>query len=568
LNRILQLEPNNIAALKLMGNVAIAQGDTSRAIKYLHKVAEYEPDQAESHTKLGLGLMLEGEGESGAITLKKAIELDSNSELVEFVLISHQLNKGELQAALDAAKDFTARYPEAALAWNSLAMVQLKSEQIDEAIGTFQHVLKIKPGELGASSSLAALAMTKNNTTEAIQYYETALTYHPAHTLTLTRLARLKWRLGRGAEMQPLLEEVLKQRPDSLETRVLLADLYIRAKKPERALTLLMEVNNDDTRSPLYIGTLGSAQMAAGQTTEAAANFERLVALRPTVSFYLKLAQAYAKLGDTAKLDSTLDHILQREPNHLTAQVMKLKVLIHNKEQQQASELLRELKNTAPNNPELYIQEAKLALLNSDPKSAIKANQQAFKLAPSSKTVSALALAYWQDGKQKTSVQTMTNWLAENPDDLVVQYNLANLYLLAHQHDKARQALTAFVKQRPNHVAALTNLALLTKESNLELALKHGEKAFHLAPETPLVQDMMGQLLLEQGKNTRARRLFEKALQQAPRDPTINYHWAQALALTGDKEKAIQTLATILDREQSFQGKKDAHLLLSQLTGG
>jgi predicted Zn-dependent protease len=87
-----------------------------------------------------------------------------------------------------------------------------------------------------------------------------------------------------------------------------------------------------------------------------------------------------------------------------------------------------------------------------------------------------------------------------------------------------------------------------------------------LAPNAPEVMDTLGMLLLEKDETKRGLRLLRKASDKAPNNPNIRYHFAQALAHSGDKVQARQVLNELLNTKQPFAEKKEARALLQALS--
>jgi Flp pilus assembly protein TadD len=143
---------------------------------------------------------------------------------------------------------------------------------------------------------------------------------------------------------------------------------------------------------------------------------------------------------------------------------------------------------------------------------------------------------------------------------------LANLHLSLKHDKEATLAFTKVVEQAPNNVVALNNLAWLLREDDPVNALRHAEQAMELAPNAPEVMDTLGMLLLEKDETKRGLRLLRKASDKAPNNPNIRYHFAQALAHSGDKAQARQVLNDLLNTKQPFAEKKEARALLQALS--
>lgn len=564
---ILQQHPDDLLTLKLMANIAMKLGNTTEAIDYMRKVADQEPDVAESHLRLGLGLLVGGEGESGVLELNKALELETEYKLVEFVLVLNYIREGKLDEAFSAAREFTIKYPDSPMAWNLLGLVQIKQKQTDAARLSFEKVLEVHPGEPGAANNLAILALQRGEVDEAIRLYETVLEHRPGDIDTVVKLAKLLTRQGHTPQLQNLLEETVKAFPNELEPVVLLADIYQKKGESSKALGLLREVQDQFAEYPVYLATLGHFQLENGDTVNATNSLERLVKMTPRSALsHQKLAEAYYLAGNMTKLEPVLERALALDPDHLPSGIMRVKMLIQQGQFDAAASHLKELHTAYPEYPELFVLEARLALAQDRPEDGVKAYQEAMKRVPDRDLVGQLALAHLRAGQQEAGIQTMKDWLTKHPDDFVVQYNLANLYLAVNRNEEARQAFTKVIERRPDHILALTNLALLTQATDPDKAMLYAELALKLAPDASLVQDAKAQLLLQQGKTKEALRMLDNAIVVDPNNLTIRYHHALALSRQGEKVRAIRELQDILKEDRRFRQDEEAQDLLRILT--
>jgi tetratricopeptide (TPR) repeat protein len=241
-------------------------------------------------------------------------------------------------------------------------------------------------------------------------------------------------------------------------------------------------------------------------------------------------------------------------------------LLIEQDKLEEAARLLQALQTAHPDQPELLLQQARLAQAQGKPGAAVKDYQEALKRAPNPDLLGQLALAQWQAGQREASFKTMQDWLADHPEDTMVRYNLANLYLAAGRHEEARQAFARVIEAYPTHPVALTNLALLTRETDPDKALAYARLAHTFSPDAPVVQDALAQILLDRGDTDEALGLLEQAVVKAPNDLQIRFHWAEALARNGETAKAEQELGRILGEDKRFAGEAEASALLEDLS--
>jgi Tfp pilus assembly protein PilF len=121
------------------------------------------------------------------------------------------------------------------------------------------------------------------------------------------------------------------------------------------------------------------------------------------------------------------------------------------------------------------------------------------------------------------------------------------------------------LKQNPQYVPALNNLATAYQQEKDPQALEYAEKAYQLAPDSPMIADTLGWILVEQGNLSRGLPLLAAAVSMAPAAAQIRYHFILGLVKAGDKEKARKELEQLLATNKQFSSLNEAKILLKQL---
>ena len=91
------------------------------------------------------------------------------------------------------------------------------------------------------------------------------------------------------------------------------------------------------------------------------------------------------------------------------------------------------------------------------------------------------------------------------------------------------------------------------------------EQALKLAPANPNVQDTLGWILVQTNQTARGLDLLRRAAAAAPKSGSIRYHYAAALARSGDKARARAELQKLLADTPTFPETQAAKALLNSL---
>ena len=91
------------------------------------------------------------------------------------------------------------------------------------------------------------------------------------------------------------------------------------------------------------------------------------------------------------------------------------------------------------------------------------------------------------------------------------------------------------------------------------------ERAHSLQPDNAAITDTLGWLKLKNGDLQGALKLLEIAADKSPDNPEIKYHLADALAQSGELDRARSILAEIIGTATDFPARADAERLAESI---
>ena len=177
------------------------------------------------------------------------------------------------------------------------------------------------------------------------------------------------------------------------------------------------------------------------------------------------------------------------------------------------------------------------------------------------KLVNALRVA----GRQQEADKRLAQWMQQHPDDVRVQLYKAETLLADKKYKPAAAQLETTLKQFPNNVIALNNLALAYQQSQDTRAVEVAEQAHKLAPDEPVIMDTLGWILVEQGDAARGVPILRKARAKTPQARDIRYHLAVGLHKTGESAAARKELESLVAGDMRFAQAADTRALLKRL---
>ncbi len=520
--------PEDLFAVNLLADSLMRRKQTAEGITYLRQAVNLHPESGPAHLNLGLGLLFSGDEDAAIRQLKKARKLDPKLAAATQAEIEARLKKGDLDGALAAARAYRDAHPDQTAPLLLLARVQTARKASAEAARALRAVLRLAPGNPQANNGLADMALADGDLDQAEKRYRDTLSHHPDDYDTLMRLAAVQRRRNDAQGLRDALERALKVRPRAAEPLLRLARLDLAEGKPQQAFGRLSGARERLGDSAAFLTLIGEAELALGEYTQAKLDLQKVVRLLPDhAPAHFRLAKAYLGLRQKEGYWRELQRTLKLDPGHWRARLAVVDQLLGEARLDAAAKELEILRKQIPDRPGFLLRAGVLADLRHEPAKALAAYRQAFAKQPGSLNLLRLAKAEWRQGKRDQALGRLEAWVKQSPKDRLILSELANRYLELGRKD---EAITIFRKEleiAPKDAMAHNNLAWLLRASDPKAALRHAEKAVELAPNSPDLLDTLAMVLFEQGDDTRALRMIERALKQRPGDATLMQHKAR-----------------------------------------
>jgi putative PEP-CTERM system TPR-repeat lipoprotein len=559
--------PNDPTVVEIMGMIEFAKGDSDAALKLLEKATLLNPKAAFPQLGLGLSLLGKGEKEKGLAALEAATRLDETNTESWSLLALNQIQQGQFDKARKTIDGMKAKQPDSALPLNlegALYAAQGQGKQADER---FQAAWAKEPGNAMAGLNLARQAMAGGNKPEEARgYLEKILQAHPNDLDARLKMVELDAALGKYAEAETRLADTVKQFPEAVQPRVILARHFNRLGQPQRALPLLREIAPKHRDDPIFMETYTQVLVANRQAAQAVEAAKVWAGMAPrSADAHYWLARAYAEGNQAKNALQALDRALDLDRALLPARIMRVQMLALDKPDE-ASRLLEELRRDQPDNVEVLNLAGGLARLKGQAQAAMLAYQAAFDKAGTHETVMNLAQAQWLDGHQAQAAATLEAWRSKYPQDWQVRIMLSGMYADLKKDREALAELENANKAVPANPAILNDLAWRLRKGDPSAALSYAEKAYSIAPANLTIIDTLTALLLDTGSKERALRLLRQYRGQMSENFTLRYRYATALAEASDRPEAKRELQDLLAGKRPFPERDQAEALLQKLS--
>jgi predicted Zn-dependent protease len=278
------------------------------------------------------------------------------------------------------------------------------------------------------------------------------------------------------------------------------------------------------------------------------------------------LAESYLAARSTDLALAEANKSVEADPKDPRAKLTLARVDAARGAYDDARKLLDDLAADYPRDAGVADLRGSVALAQNRPEDAVADYRTAVALGDNGVYRARLASAQARAGHTEDAEKTLVQWLDTHPDDAAPREVLGDIYLSAKRFDEAQSQYEVVLKAAPNTAVAQNNLAwLLYRKGDAQGALDHARHAAALAPDDPRVLDTYGMALLKNRFTSDAVETLQKAAGGAPANPAIQFHFAQALASAGNKDKARDVLRALLGNGQVFDEREQAQKLLQEL---
>lgn len=549
--------------LALLGTTYLKHGKFEDSAASLERAAELAPDSLPIRTQLALSRLGSGNPEQAVAELQAIRAEDPSFAQADVMLVLAYLAQSDKDAALATANEMLAKHPENALAYNVLGYVQETRDDRDGARAAFQAALGKDDKFHPARINLARVAIQSGDLEGGRKHFQDVLDREPSHTFALLGMAALALQADKLDEAERLWLQAREQNVDAVAPRLLLAKHYRAKKNQAMSETLIKEAYKLAPYAVQVQAEYAEIMLQGRHFDEALSAANAVVERVPDSLPGLELlARIYNQSGDEAGLTKILERVAELAPDAIGAQVLLGRLAIRNKDHAEANRIADALiAGKDSQAPGYELRGDSLAA-----RDELAAARDAYLRAVEAQAVAGTVLKLDQvERRLGQGGDRLDRWLDEHPDDLQVRFARASYMQGQGDSSAAIAEYEQMLATQGANPIFLNNLAWLYFEANDDRALDTARRAHELAPSQPEIMDTYGWVLLAQGKREQGLDLLQKAAIAAPENPDIAYHAISALHDTGAVAKAREQLERLLAKHSEFSTRKDAEALLARM---
>ena len=554
----------NTALLAMIGRAQLAVGDTESAIRYFEEGIRSDPENPLLAIALAANYIQAGRYGDGQQLLESLPDSDDSRYYKKALLIASYLRSGATEQAKAEAAQMLEEAPDDVLILAIAGTMWQSLGDIDTARSMFERILEVDPANATGLFSLGRLDIEERNLDAAAERFKEALRADPTFIPALDVLARIATATGTD-DLEQWIMATVEATPSAVTPKIILARyqlageriadaqrvvdrlqedfpgeprvdhmqgaILLRSNRIEEAIPYLMRASRADDDNPEFLFDLANAQLTNAEFDSALANAKRFCGIRPNdrrgLSILTSSAISSNKPGEAM---GPVRLYVERYPRDATVRMMLADL-----------EWSSGLFDTA------------LALYEE-----IAAETWSRQIAMK------LSYARGATGTANASAPLAT-WLETNPDDSEARNHYASVLESEGNLDAAIAEYERLVSEGAANPAVLNNLAWRYFVDGRDEALALARQAYDGNDEDYRIADTYGWILVETGQLQDGLRVLQRASDLSGGDPEIQYHYASALARSGQGARAREILASVLAAPEPFPSRADAERLAESL---
>ena len=598
LDKTLSIDPENAEAHFYYAEIQQKQSNPTEAIKHYEDAIRIDPNFVKAYMPIGDIYYSQGSVKEATSMYRKAMALDQSLE-------GYFFKEGSSLLALVEKQTTDREDAEKIRANLNLARINLE-----------KHII-INPDDADANYKLAYSYDMTGDKSNALKYYQKTIELDQSRTDVLIMIADIYNGQGKLSEAISTLSSVTNSANADHKLKVkayrMSATIYEKQNNTDMAVLSLEEVaklDPADTESRYKLGVYYEDKR--NDIDKAMVEYEAVVSLDQTKADpFLRLGAIYVKKSaDDKKIMNVYEKGLVIEPNH--PQIQYDLALLYKKYENldKAIEHYDLANQYSPNNYQWHYEFAKI-LEGKDNGKAVSEYTKTIELKRD------LASAYYDramllkkvkvvDGRVYRNEQIIEDFkqvVELEPSRADAYFNIGMLYKEIEADDTARTYFERTVKANPAYPGAYAEIGQISEKkgefaraiveykkeiaindnstiahqrlgylydkhlSDLVKAEAEFQKALKFDPNNTETLLHYGNILYTLEKYGQSADLFEKVLQQDPKNPTANYNLALVYERWGKTKLAIEQWQKFLNMNPPGSWAEDARKRLKALQG-
>jgi len=575
----IQVDPEYPESYYLAGQAELNQGKMQEAYGFFMKTVERQADHPGAN--LQLGKLFLASREFVKAREKAELVLGKEPDNQQALLLQGAILLGERKAvqAKELLEKLLPRNEKEVDLYLLLATAYRQLNDLTSTEAILQKGSTQNPQSIQLCLARANFYSEQKQPGRVEEMLKKIIALEPGKPEHVVMLASFLWHEGRKTDAEALLQGILAKEKDVEERWAEVAAFYLSRQQLDKGKELLLAGLRQNKKSFRLRFLLKEAFLVKGEVGKAIAVLQECLTLDKDNPAYVLaqrgLAELYFRVGNIDEAEGYVAAVLKKSPNDVDGHLLKGAILALKGEFEQAIAEYRVVLQARPRDIHLYPRLADVMVRNRQNNLAIDMLRQGLQVAPDSAEVHrALARLYVIEKKPKDAESQLLKMVDLRPEDLAAKIDLADFYLANDGQVKAMQLykmVIAKIPENPLGYVKLSSLYAMTKQGDEAAAtvaaglaanpgnnflLEHGarlyvqlgrigealaltEQRIHRHPDDVFAYNLQGEIHLAKKDFASAEQDYRKAMALDGNLPETAVRLAQVLVLAGKGEQAI-----------------------------
>ncbi len=550
--KIIAIDPTDVQARYWAGVLALELNKLDEAQIIADYLLRHYPDQPVGTRLQGMILYAQKDYAGAALALRESLVKMKDLPgyyllgMTEFRLKSYEMALNQFQQVLDLQ-------PEHAQSRIMLGSILLQQGRIDDAIYQLSQVL-LKHDNLAVAHNVIGTAyLQKGDFDLASSHFDRAIALDPSLADVHVKKGLLNLSRQNPAAAELELLQALEVAPESLDTRFLLASLYLKQHNYQGVIDLLSQGLRGTEEDALLHNYMAVAYLAQNKMEQGVAGFNEAKKIKKDyLSPYLNLANYY--LGQQ-EYDLALDEyhaILEFAPENLKTLIAIAALEEIRGNNAEAEKRYQDARRTE--NPDGYLALAGYFMRAALPQKAAEVIQEAYLAHPDNATILKLYGRLMLERKDyPAAVKAFTALEKINPEEgapALMESLLAN-----GEKGKALDLARTKIAMQPDSALGYLLLAALQQlQGEVGLAEETLLQGIKRADEPRFLVMQLGALYVNSGRIPEAEKRLSELSRTNPDFAPAKFALGMLYDQRGNKKKAEQLYREVLDLAENHTG--------------
>jgi len=550
----LKLDPRFAQARFKLGETYLKLGNGFQAFQELSQVVDVTPDNYQAHIDLANLLVGNSRNPDGSINndrLKQARthldllrEKQTQNPKVFQAWADYYAAESNVGAALQELQKAIAADPNRSESYLDLALLQLRSNLLDQAEANFKKAAQLDPKATNAQLALGGFYQERNRLPEAEQQFKHAIELAPKDPAPREALVRLYMSQGKKAEAETLLKQAKSDLSDNSEAYRMLGDFYYATGDLDKATAEYSSLYNDHPKDMQVKKNYIQLLILKNRLEEATKlNDEVLKANPHDVEVLVYRGQIQLRRNDAGGAVDSLQQAINNEPDNAVAHYQLGLAFDMQHNDARAESELREAARLRPDLMEAQRALAELERSRGDLDALMQTAQQIITVAPYAPD-GYLMRALVEMNRQKFSdaQQDLTKTMGIAPGSPAPYIYMGDLYQAQKQYPEAIKFFYQALDKDATSTDALQgimNVYLTQKQPDQAVAAARAQIA--KSPGSSGFYDLLGSALSQKKDLSGAEAALRKAIELDKNNSDALLKLGQVQAAEGSVSQALAT---------------------------